>query len=131
MNRRHARHHAQHLFDELAVGIQIAGHHLQQVIGLAGNLVAGQHFRMCLDRFGVPYVESGELVQVLADWTLPVVTAWAVFPRRRLMPARTRGFLDALDEEFSGPRCQQKTAQIEQRQRERRSWAATAWGARL
>ena len=64
--------------------------------------------------------ESGELVQVQADWNLPVVTAWAVFPARRLMPARTRVFLDALQAEFSGPRCQQKVVQLEQRQRERR-----------
>ena len=33
-------------------------------------------------------------------------TAWAVFPGRRLMPARTRVFLDALAAKFSGPECQ-------------------------
>ena len=33
-------------------------------------------------------------------------TLWAVFPGRRLMPARTRVFLDALAAKFSGPECQ-------------------------
>jgi DNA-binding transcriptional LysR family regulator len=46
--------------------------------------------------FVEPYVRSGELVPVLPDWTLPEVSAWAVFPGRRLMPARTRVFLDAM-----------------------------------
>jgi DNA-binding transcriptional LysR family regulator len=47
-------------------------------------------------------VKSGELGPVLDDWTLPEVSAWAVFPGRRLMPARTRVFLGALEAEFSG-----------------------------
>jgi DNA-binding transcriptional LysR family regulator len=47
-------------------------------------------------------VQRGELVRVLPDWCLPPVNAWAVFPGRRLMPARTRVFLDALVDKFSG-----------------------------
>ncbi len=58
------------------------------------------------DHFAEPYVRSGELVPVLPDWQLPPVAAWAVFPGRRLMPARTRVFLDALQAKFSGPECQ-------------------------
>lgn len=54
----------------------------------------------------LPYVERGELVPVLADWALPPAPAWAVFPGRRLMPARTRVFLDVLADEFSDARCQ-------------------------
>ena len=51
-------------------------------------------------------MRSGELVPVLPDWRAPPVDAWAVFPGRRLMPARTRVFLDALAAKFSGPECQ-------------------------
>jgi len=53
----------------------------------------------------LPYLQRGELVQVLPDWHLPSVSAWAVFPGRRLMPARTRVFLDALAAKFTGPEC--------------------------
>lgn len=81
---------------------------------------SGAGITMLSDHFAEPYVRSGELVQVLADWSLPAVTAWAVFPGRRLMPMRTRVFLDAMLAEFSGPRCQQKAAQIAQGKRERR-----------
>ena len=41
-------------------------------------------------------VRHGELRQVLPDWSLPPTTAWAVFAGRRLMPAKTRAFIDML-----------------------------------
>ena len=63
--------------------------------------------------FAEPHVRSGELVPVLEDWSLPPATAWAVFPGRRLMPARTRVFLDAIQAEFAGPRCQAEEAKAE------------------
>jgi DNA-binding transcriptional LysR family regulator len=71
------------------------------------------------DHFAEPYVRSGELVPVLPDWSLPPVAAWAVFPGRRLMPARTRVFLDALQAEFSGPRCQAEQERAEAAKRSR------------
>lgn len=81
---------------------------------------AGAGITMLSDHFAEPYVRSGELAQVLGDWSLPPVTAWAVFPGRRLMPARTRVFLDAMQAEFSGPRCEQKQAQLDDAKNERR-----------
>ena len=67
---------------------------------------AGAGIAALSDHFVEPYVRARELKPVLDDWTLPPVTAWAVFPGRRLMPARTRVFLDALQAKFSGPECQ-------------------------
>jgi DNA-binding transcriptional LysR family regulator len=72
------------------------------------------------DHFVEPFVVRGELTPVLPDWNLPSAPAWAVFPGRRLMPARTRVFLDALAAEFVGPRC---TAQHEKVTAMRRSAA--------
>jgi DNA-binding transcriptional LysR family regulator len=80
---------------------------------------AGAGITVLSDHFAEAHVRRGELVQVLADWNVPAVTAWAVFPGRRLMPTRTRVFLDAMQAEFSGPRCQQIEAQIDQGKRER------------
>lgn len=48
-----------------------------------------------------PYLQTGELVRVLPDWCFPTVTGWAVFPGRRLMPAKTRAFLDMLEAGFA------------------------------
>jgi DNA-binding transcriptional LysR family regulator len=80
---------------------------------------SGAGITVVADHFAAPYVRSGELVPVLEDWTLPPAAAWAVFPGRRLMPARTRVFLDALQAEFSGPRCQEQEALAKQARRER------------
>jgi DNA-binding transcriptional LysR family regulator len=48
------------------------------------------------DFYAQPHVRSGELRRVLGDWCLAPAPAWAVFPSRRLMPAKTRVFIDAL-----------------------------------
>jgi DNA-binding transcriptional LysR family regulator len=47
-----------------------------------------------------PYLQRGELVRVLPEWSFPQVTGWAVFPGRRLMPAKTRVFIDMLQAAF-------------------------------
>jgi DNA-binding transcriptional LysR family regulator len=48
------------------------------------------------DRFALPRVKSGELRRVLPDWCLPEDPAWAVFAGRRLMPPKTRAFIEML-----------------------------------
>ena len=42
-------------------------------------------------------VSFAKINRVLPDWQLPDRTAWAVFPGRRLMPAKTRAFIDTLE----------------------------------
>ena len=74
--------------------------------------LAGAGIVIVNDHFALPYLERGELVNVLPDWRVPPVSAWAVFPGRRLMPARTRVLLDALAAKFAGPECQAVEAEI-------------------
>ncbi|MBT0569732.1 LysR family transcriptional regulator [Curvibacter sp. CHRR-16] len=45
--------------------------------------------------------EQGALVRVLPDWQLPTVPISAVFPGRKLMPPKTRVFIDMLHRAFS------------------------------
>ncbi|NSL53889.1 LysR family transcriptional regulator [Uliginosibacterium aquaticum] len=49
------------------------------------------------ERFVADAVANGLLLRVLPDWQLPSMTVWAVMPGRRLLPARTRAFLGALE----------------------------------
>jgi DNA-binding transcriptional LysR family regulator len=74
---------------------------------------AGAGITIVNDHFADPLVRAGELVPVLADWRLPATSAWVVFPGRRLMPARTRVFIDMLTARFSGPECRALEAQME------------------
>ncbi len=78
---------------------------------------SGMGIAAVADHFAAPYLAEQQLVPVLPEWHLPDVQAWAVFPGRRLMPSRTRAFLDALQAEFSGPACRQAEAQIREAKR--------------
>ncbi|WP_445371354.1 LysR substrate-binding domain-containing protein [Methylomonas sp. HW2-6] len=46
--------------------------------------------------YAAAYLKSGELQRVLPGWCLPQTTAWLVFPGRKLMPGKTRAFIDFL-----------------------------------
>jgi DNA-binding transcriptional LysR family regulator len=65
---------------------------------LARMAFAGAGIAASSDLFAGQYEERGELVRVLPEWSLPMATGWAVFPGRRLMPAKTRAFLDLMEE---------------------------------
>ncbi len=53
------------------------------------------------DFFAEPYLARGELQRILPDWCLPDADCWAVFPGRRLMPAKTRAFIDMMSAAMS------------------------------
>jgi len=67
--------------------------------------LAGAGIVVANDYFAMQYVRSGELVPVLPEWSVAPVDLWAVFPGRRLMPAKTRAFLDTIAAKFTGPEC--------------------------
>ena len=64
---------------------------------LARLAAAGAGIASCTDRYAAPLLAAGTLVKVLPEWSFPAVTGYAVFPGRRLMPAKTRAFLDMLE----------------------------------
>jgi len=64
---------------------------------LARIACAGAGIAASSNLFAETSVEKGELVRILPEWSLPEVTGWAVFPGRRLMPAKTRAFLDLME----------------------------------
>lgn len=57
---------------------------------------AGLGVALAADFFAAGLVHRGELVRVLPQWRSAPAPAWAVFPERRLMPAKTRAFIEAL-----------------------------------
>ncbi len=65
---------------------------------LARMACAGAGIAASSNLFAEPHMGRGELVRVLPQWELPTVSGWAVFPGRRLMPAKTRAFLDLMQE---------------------------------
>ncbi len=57
---------------------------------------AGAGIAAVPEHFALPDVRRGRLRRVLPQWGLPSHAAWAVFPGRALMPAKTRVFIDML-----------------------------------
>lgn len=63
---------------------------LMRLAAAGAGIAALPHF------FAAPAVRSGALRSLLPAWSVAEITAWAVFPGRRLMPAKTRAFVDML-----------------------------------
>lgn len=63
---------------------------------------AGAGITAVPDYFAATWVRQGLLRRILPAWSLPTHTAWAVFPGRRLMPAKTRAFIDMLQAALGG-----------------------------
>ncbi|HET9642695.1 MAG TPA: LysR family transcriptional regulator [Burkholderiaceae bacterium] len=80
------------------------------------------------DYFVEPHVRAGQLRRVLPQWAHDPTPLWAVFPGRRLMPSKTRVFLDALSAELSKvcTDAEARCADAERRAREQAQEAALA-----
>lgn len=65
--------------------------------------MAGSGIAAAPDCFATRALREGRLRRVLPAWCLPSHDAWAVFPGRRLMPAKTRAFIDMLQAALAEP----------------------------
>ena len=63
--------------------------------------VAGLGIAAVAENAAYAHVQRGELRRVLPAWCLPPVACWAVFPGRRLLPLRSRLFIDAVAERLT------------------------------
>ncbi|WP_242488240.1 MULTISPECIES: LysR family transcriptional regulator [Pseudomonas] len=63
---------------------------------LLAGLGVGQHFKSIVDY----YVETGQLVPVLADWTRPAAPLHIIYPPNRHQNARLKVFIDWVIERF-------------------------------
>lgn len=60
------------------------------------GLGIGQHPR----RFVQPYLDSGELVEIMKDWSLPTIPLHAIYPPNRHQSARLKVFIDWMIQTF-------------------------------
>ncbi|MGH8409264.1 MAG: LysR substrate-binding domain-containing protein, partial [Pseudomonas sp.] len=63
---------------------------------LLAGLGVGQHFKTIVDY----YVEAGQLVPVLEDWTRPATPLHIIYPPNRHQNARLKVFIDWVIERF-------------------------------
>lgn len=68
------------------------------VSALIGFAARGAGIALVSQQFVAPLLARGELVRVLPDWAAQAITVWAVMPSRRLVPAKTRAFLQMISD---------------------------------
>lgn len=68
---------------------------------LKAMALAGAGLVCLAEHYARPEVASGKLTALLTQWRMPEIPVWAVFPGRRLIPARTRIFIDELKQHLN------------------------------
>lgn len=66
--------------------------------GLRAAVLADMGLTIGSDWMFVPELASGEVKRLLADWSLPPIDLWAVFPTGRMVSAKARAFAAFVEE---------------------------------
>ena len=66
--------------------------------GVRAAVLAGLGAAVASEWMFAPELRRGEVSRVLADWTLPSVELWAVFPTGRMVSAKARAFVQFVEE---------------------------------
>jgi DNA-binding transcriptional LysR family regulator len=61
--------------------------------GVRSAVLAGQGFAISARWMFAPELDSGEVVSILKDWTLPPIDLWVIFPSGRLTSRKARTFV--------------------------------------
>ena len=66
--------------------------------GVRAAVIAGQGFAISSRWMFAPELESGEVVPVLDEWTLPSIDLWVIYPSGRLTSTKARAFVNWFEE---------------------------------
>ena len=97
------RHAHPHRFDKGDEQIEISGTYRVSANEANAHLeavLAGHGISQCVSFTAQPYLERGELVQLLADWSRPPLPVHVVYPPNRHLSAKVRAFVDWAAELF-------------------------------
>jgi DNA-binding transcriptional LysR family regulator len=61
--------------------------------GVREAVLAGQGFAIASRWMFTPELKSGEVVNILQEWTLPAMDLWVIYPSGRLTSAKARAFI--------------------------------------
>ena len=70
--------------------------------GVREGVLADMGLAIASEWMFAPELASGAVVPVLADWSLPRVDLWTVFPSGRQMSAKARAFANFIEAELAG-----------------------------
>jgi len=75
--------------------------HVSAAEGVRAAVLAGAGLTIVPDWMFWPELAGGAVKAVLADWTLPPMSAWAVFPSQRLISSKARVFVSFVESELA------------------------------
>ena len=61
--------------------------------GVRAAVISGQGFAIASRWMFTPELQSGEVVSILNDWTLPPLDLWVIYPSGRLTSTKARAFV--------------------------------------
>ena len=61
--------------------------------GVRAAVISGQGFAIASRWMFAPELQSGEVVSILNDWTLPPLDLWVIYPSGRLTSSKARAFV--------------------------------------
>ena len=61
--------------------------------GVRAAVISGQGFAVASRWMFTPELQSGEVVSILNDWTLPPLDLWVIYPSGRLTSSKARAFV--------------------------------------
>jgi DNA-binding transcriptional LysR family regulator len=62
--------------------------------GVRAAVIAGQGFAISSRWMFAPELESGEVVPILEEWSLPSIDLWVIYPSGRLKSTKARAFVE-------------------------------------
>jgi DNA-binding transcriptional LysR family regulator len=68
--------------------------------GVRAAVLAGMGVAIASEWMFAPEIANGTVKQVLADWELPSIDLWAVFPSGHMVTAKARAFVAWVEEIF-------------------------------
>jgi DNA-binding transcriptional LysR family regulator len=85
--------------DSAEISVAVAGRlSVSAAEGMRAAVLAGMGVAVASEWMFLNELRSGEVVAVLKDWSLPVISLWAVFPTGRMVNARTRALVSYIEE---------------------------------
>jgi DNA-binding transcriptional LysR family regulator len=71
--------------------------------GVRAAVLSGLGYTIASEWMFAPELASGAVHAVLADWNLPPLDFWALFPTGRMVTARARAFANFVEAELARP----------------------------
>jgi DNA-binding transcriptional LysR family regulator len=68
--------------------------------GVREAVISGMGLAVASEWMFSPEIASGRVARVLADWSLPKIDLWAVFPTGRNVSTKARGFANFIEQEL-------------------------------